>query len=344
MQRLLSFHLLFHLIINHLRYSSELLSACHYASVKPIVLKTMLFDEEMLDKKSLRPGALAMLKASTTMNKMVKKYVRKPMIVYNNDGSLSNESSKVFLNPLPDRDRPNSKSMPRLQTSSREDEYPPGSPFRKSASTPMIDSPLPYVKAKPNVQLTSTQRSSTPSKAIVTPATPHHAGVNVSGRIVPTNYFKDELEMALRRHDSYHRKLLKNVPSADSSVNFNDSVGDSRFSSFMDVTTAEQDPDINQLNNPNSPSLPILNSYSKVSSQNNHKSSTVKDGSVSTTSFNQLTYRSKISSIVRLEDDYSAKWMKMRDKRQQIIDQEKNRDINKELIQKCRSILLHSEK
>jgi hypothetical protein len=307
----------------------------------------MLFDEDdMLDEKSLRPGALAMLKASKTMNKIVKKYVRKPMIIYKSDGTLSQQTSKVFADPLPDRERPNSKSMPRLQTMSREDEYPPGSPFRKSASTPMIDSPLPYVKSKPNVQLSSTHRSSTPSKAIVTPATPHHAGVNVSGHIVPTNYFKDELELALRRHDSYHRKLLKNVPSADDTTSFNDSQGDSRFSSFMDAATSEQDPD-NSLSNNNSASLPILNSYSKVSSQNNNtKASTMKGGagSVSTTSYNQLTYRSKISSIVRLEDDYSAKWMKMREKRQLEIDQEKNREINKELIQKCRSILLHSEK
>lgn len=318
----------------------------------------MLFDDngELIDKKSLSRGAIALLKSTRSLDKLVKKCVRHPMVIHNNDGELVCRGGVNESSPSRDKKINSLLDSSGSHTLSKSSSLPDISPSKNSTlkQQPAASSPLlSYRRSNtPRMTLTAQHQQSrgslTRGRSGLLEGSISSSVMENSSSIVPSNYFKDELVATLRRHDSYHRKLVKSGPSFDDST-YGSGLGDSRGSSFFDPHQHDDEDDDDEHNNSDKTTypLPAIEAFRSAKSRRHRRHQqrqSGEEGGSSVTPNPGLTYRSKIASVLRIEDDYAAKWMKMREKRQQLYGQEQRRQMNKELVQKCRSIILHSEK
>lgn len=252
----------------------------------------------------------------------------------------------------------------------------------ESSPPPSAPSPLPYLHS-PNSRGVHKEEPSRLSLKDFTSASPPAGGryysssasarhVEIDGNLVPIDYVKDSLETALRRHDSYRRALSRGSSggqkksrkslwdkasrkSSGGGLEMGEIGFDDSFSSTIDMGSRQALKAENSSNN-------SLNRY-QSSSQDLHSSSLRQQkqwitNSVAATngidtsseansmyrSLMSTTYKNKIASIINIENDYAAKWMKMKEKRDERYNREMRKLARKEVQHTFRRIVFNTEK
>lgn len=168
---------------------------------------------DLFDLRSFQPGAIATLKSSSSLNKMVKKYVRKPVIHINTQKTDSNNmtnhpddsSSSLYLSL-------ERSSMDGTTTDHTQYKFDEGSTGRNSigrdsqsgslmrSESGLSAGSLPYVITPRSAQDDLLSYTNSP---VLHP--PPSSQVEVRGNLIPVNYLKEGMIKTLRKHDYIER-------------------------------------------------------------------------------------------------------------------------------------------
>lgn len=196
---------------------------------------------------------------------------------------------------------------------------------------------------------------------------PSPTQTNIKGSLVPAHYVKESMIELVRKHDTQRRLRLKELLGGnkkktlgdgevvkgelafeDSTTasttprklaslapsNFNGSFNGSFNDSFLFPEGSQDGTYVDGLNGVDLGGSRALASTSNMPSK--------KD--LAMESLLSSTQRSKISSMIRIEDDYSAKWLRMKEKRDQRYEREIRRQARTEIMHTFKRVVLNTER
>lgn len=295
----------------------------HPLSQSALVLKTVLVDEEA------KPSAF---NSNMVMDDSI------------GTGSLYNNSASL-------RSR-----MSSHRSSSRNSQTP--TPYRDESPLPFFrpDDITPQLESTFDVSIAG---SSSRDHLVRSPElTCAQSQIEIDGNYLPANYLKENMIQVLRNHDLTSRRPVSRVLHVPRVKKDEHAFNDSFVSTTVDNSSSAADDDANR-------AQPLVDNVSKrsigrakspVRAQKSgprilppiHPKRIITpadvNGSTSYRSLLSSTYQSKINSIVHIEDDYAAKWMRMKDKRDVLRTQDEKKRQGKELEHFFRRLQINMEK
>lgn len=276
---------------------------------------------------------------------------------------VDEEAKSFFVNPSIVMDDSIGTGSLRSRVSSHRSSRAPTPQYRE-------ESPLPFFR--PDINNINTQQLESSSLFDISTAgssrlvrspelTSAQSQVEIDGNYLPANYFKENMIQVLRKHDLISRspvaaaaagRVLHVSKVKKGEYAFNDSVASS---STVDAPTAapiaeQQPPSVDNTTKRRTGVKSPIRAHKTgpriLPPIHPKRIITPADvnASASYRSLLSSTYRSKINSIVHIEDDYAAKWMRMKDKRDVIRTHEEKKMEGKELEHFFRRLQINMEK